>query len=358
MAAAAATSIPDPPTRRSRSPAIWLRLSLSLVITVAVVAVVAREWGAVPGDLRVETWAVPAYLATLVVYFFARAGRFWFLVRPLARIGFLDLLQVAFAGFLWILLLPWRLGEFVRPQLLAQVTRRAPEEPAISFPQALGAVAVERVVDGLIVCAMFFAATAAIPEATALPTLYAACLGAVTLFGGALAVLLALAVWPQFFGSVLRASLGRVAPRLADRLAELARGVASGLVALPSPRWLIAFLLATLAYWAANAVGMWVLARGCGLDLGLAESVAVLAVLNLTLLVPGPPAHVGTFQLGVLTGLTLFLAPASVETRGVTYAFYLYVCQVGLIAILGILASMRLRWGLRDTLAALRSGSP
>jgi len=352
---AAAPPAETPPIGRSQ---LWLRLSLSLAITIGVLFIVSREWGAVPTDLRVAPWAVPAYLATLVVYFFARAGRFWFLVRPLGRIGVRDLLLVAFAGFLWILLLPWRLGEFVRPQLLAQVSRQGPAaEPAIGFPQALGAVAVERVVDGLIVCAMFFAATAALPNA-APPALHAACIGAATLFGGALAVLLALAVWPQFFGSVLRASLGRVAPRLADRLAELARGVASGLVALPSPRWLIAFLLATLAYWAANAVGMWVLARGCGLDLGLAESVAVLAVLNLTLLVPGPPAHVGTFQLGVLTGLTLFLAPASVETRGVTYAFYLYVCQVGLIAILGILASMRLRWGLRDTLAALRSGSP
>lgn len=347
-AAPAAPRHDDRTTGRS----LWLRLSLSVAITAAVLAVVAREWGAVPSDLSVPAWAVPAYLATLVVYFFARAGRFWFLVRPLGRIGFPALLQVAFAGFLWILLLPWRLGEFVRPQLLAQVADD-PEHP-IGFPQALGAVAVERVVDGLIVCAMFFAATALLPVPE-MPGLYAACVGAATLFGGALLVLLALAVWPQFVGSVLRASLGRVAPRLADRLAELARGISRGLVALPSPRWLLLFLAATLVYWAANALGMWVLARACGLGLGPAESIVVLAVLNLTLLVPGPPAHVGTFQLGVLTGLALFLEPAAVSSRGVVYAFYLYVCQVGLIAVLGAVASLRLRWGLRDTLAALRT---
>ena len=348
---AAAPPAETPPIGRSQ---LWLRLSLSLAITIGVLFIVSREWGAVPTDLRVAAWAVPAYLATLVVYFFARAGRFWFLVRPLGRIGVRDLLLVAFAGFLWILLLPWRLGEFVRPQLLAQVSRQGPAaEPAIGFPQALGAVAVERVVDGLIVCAMFFAATAALPNA-APPALHAACIGAATLFGGALAVLLALAVWPRAAGSVLSASLGRLAPKLAERLAEVARGVSHGLAALPSPRWLALFLLVTVIYWAANALGMVVLARGCGLDLGLVEAVAVLAVLNLTLLVPGPPAHVGTFQLGVLTGLSLLLPASAVESRGVVYAFYLYICQVGTIAVLGTIASLRLRWGLRDTLAALR----
>jgi len=349
---AAAPQTESPPIGRSQ---LWLRLSLSLAITIGVLFIVSREWGAVPTDLRVAPWAVPAYLATLVVYFIARAGRFWFLVRPLGRIGPRDLLLVAFAGFLWILLLPWRLGEFVRPQLLAQVSREGPAtEPAIGFPQALGAVAVERVVDGLIVCAMFFAATAALPHAAAPPALHAACIGAATLFGGALAVLLALAVWPRAAGSVLSASLGRFAPRLADRLADVARGVSHGLAALPSPRWLALFLLVTMVYWAANALGMVVLARGCGLALGPVEAVAVLAVLNLTLLVPGPPAHVGTFQLGVLTGLSLLLPPAAVESRGVVYAFYLYICQVGTIAVLGTIASLRLRWGLRDTLAALR----
>lgn len=367
MAAATTSSAEVPQTGRGQ---LWLRLLLSLAITAAVVAVVAREWGAVPVDLRVPAWAVPAYLATLVLYFFARAGRFWFLVRPLGRVGFVDLLHVAFAGFLWILLLPWRLGEFVRPQLLAQVsqqTSRASEQTPrpsgpeqtphtgdtapIGFTQALGAVAVERVVDGLVVCLMFFFATAALPAVPALSGLYAACVAAATLFGGALAVLLALAVWPSAAGAALHATVGRLFPALASRLAELARGLSSGLVALPSPRWLILFVLSTLAYWAANALGMYVLARGCGLDLGLAESVAVLAILNLTLLVPGPPAHVGTFQLGVLTGLELFLAPHAVHDRGVVYAFYLYVCQVGMIAILGIIASLRLKWGWRDTLA-------
>jgi uncharacterized membrane protein YbhN (UPF0104 family) len=157
---------------------------------------------------------------------------------------------------------------------------------------------------------MFFAATAALPEAPTLPTLYAACLGAVALFGGALAVLLALAVWPRAVRSCPSGQprSPRPAPRRSPRRARPRRRLRPRRPALAALADRL-FLLVTLAYWAANALGMWVLARGCGLELGLAEAVAVLAVLNLTLLVPGPPAHVGTFQLGVLTGLALFLPP-------------------------------------------------
>jgi uncharacterized membrane protein YbhN (UPF0104 family) len=333
---------PDPssapsPRRSPTAPRLWLRLSLSLLITAAVLALVSRQVDAVPTDLRVPLWAVPAYLATLVLYFLARAGRWWFLVRPLGPVGFRALLGVAFAGILWILLLPWRLGEFVRPLLLARAT-------TIPFAQALGTVALERVVDGLVVCALFFAAAAALPQQLAghdAAGLYAACLGIAAMFG-----------------ALLQATLGRVAPGLATRLAGLARGVAEGLAALPSPRPLLLFLAVTLVYWAFNALGMWLLARGCGLDLGLAETAAVLAVLNLTLLIPGPPAHVGTFQLGVITGLALFVPPELLAARGPVYAFYLYVCQLGMIVALGLPATLRLRWGWRETLAHLRGAPP
>ncbi len=341
-----AATEPQRPQRRSQAaPRLWLRLSLSVLVTAVVLVVVAREVDAVPDDLRVPLWAVPTYLATLLLYFFARAGRWWFLVRPLGPVRFGALLGVAFAGILWILLLPWRLGELVRPLLLARATD-------IPFARALGSVALERVIDGLVVCAMFFAAAAALPQQLA--GLYAACLAGAAVVGGLLLGPPALAGWPRAAGALVRRSLGRVLPGLADRLADLARGVAEGLAALPSPRPLLLFLAATLAYWAANALGMWALARGCGLDLGPAQTAAVLAVLNLTLLIPGPPAHVGTFQLGVLGGLALFLPAELVASRGAVYAFYLYTCQLGMIVALGLPASLRLRWGWRETLAHLR----
>ncbi len=325
-----------------------LRVALSLVVTGAALWLALRQLDPVPEALTIAAWGVPAYLATLLVYAFARSARWWFLVCPLGQVRFADVLLAGLAGTLWIVALPWRLGELVRPALLA---RRS----GLPASQLLGTVAIERVVDGLVVCGAFFVAAAAAPGVPEMTGLYAACVAAVALFGAALAVLVALARWPHALERPIRGVLGRVAPRLADLLAATARGLADGLRALPSPRPLALFLLATLAYWAANALGMVVLARACGLELAPLQVVAVLAVLNLTLLVPGPPAHVGTFQLGVATGLGLFLAPDVVRERGSTFAFFLYTCQLAVIAVLGALASVRLRLGWRAGLP-LRTG--
>ena len=60
------------------------------------------------------------------------------------------LLAISSVGFMAILALPARLGEFVRPGLL--------RKRGISASAALGTVAVERIVDGLLVSLFVFVA--------------------------------------------------------------------------------------------------------------------------------------------------------------------------------------------------------
>ena len=84
-----AAAKPERSSRRGRTAARpWLRLSLSVLVTAGVLVLVTRRVDAVPDDLSVPAWAIPTYLATLLLYFFARAGRWWFLVRPLGPVRF------------------------------------------------------------------------------------------------------------------------------------------------------------------------------------------------------------------------------------------------------------------------------
>jgi hypothetical protein len=221
------------------------------------VVLVGRRVDAVPDDLRVPLWLVPAYLATLLVYFLARAGRWWFLVRPLGAVAPATVLAIACAGFLWILLLPVA-PRRIRAPAAARPRLHHPLQPG---PRHRRPRARRRRPDRV---RHVLRGDRRAPRAPAIASLYTACLGVAALFGAALLVLLALAVWPRAAGDLVRRSLGRLAPGVAERLAELARGIAEGLAALPSARPLILFLLVTLAYWAANALGMWMLARGCG----------------------------------------------------------------------------------------------
>src|SRR4029078_1219748 len=79
------------------------------------------------------------------------ALRWNFLLAPLGvRIPNAPLLAISSVGFMAILALPARLGGFVRPGLL--------RKRGVSATAGLGTVAVERIVDGLLVSLFVFGA--------------------------------------------------------------------------------------------------------------------------------------------------------------------------------------------------------
>ncbi|MCB9568493.1 MAG: flippase-like domain-containing protein [Myxococcales bacterium] len=334
---------------RSTGKRWWLRLIASLVIAGAALVIASRRVGTIPDSFAVPWWTLPAYVALLVVYFLTRAWRWTILVRAIAPVERRLAIDVALAGFLWIILLPWRLGELARPILMAH---KAP----IGASEILGTVAIERITDGLVVCGLFFVTLAAHRERAEVIELQAIAATVSGLFLGALLVVLAMALWPRFAGALARRLLRRIHPGLAERLGGIADGIADGLRALPSARPLVAFAGATALYWGINAVGMWFLARGCGMEITLVEATAVMTVFNLALLVPGAPGHLGTFQLGILGGLAIFVPREVLEEAGVRYAFYLYTTQIGMCVLLGVWSQSRLQVPWRGLLARLVGG--
>jgi glycosyltransferase 2 family protein len=347
--------------RRSTLRQWWLRLSLSLVLALGFGFALYRRIELIPADPWLPWWVLPSYLLTLVAYFGLRAGRWHYLVEPLAGpegIAGKTTLAVSMAGTMWIMVLPLRLGEFARPLFLERTSN-------IRFGPALGTVAIERVVDGLFVCALFFAALPLLPEvagdqAEAVERLRSLGLLASAGLFAVLLVLIGMALAPGSVGRLVAATLGRLVPPLADKLEGLARGVAEGLAALPSIAPLLKFLAATLGYWLSNALGTWILARGCGLDIGFAEALAMMSVLGLSLLIPGGPGQFGVFHYGMILGLSMFVSADVLESRGSVFIFWMFVTQLSMGVVLGVIAQrmLRLDWRATLTRAALPAPAP
>src|SRR5262249_11849207 len=96
------------------------------------------------------------YFALLAVTHFLRAYRWNHLLGPMGvTLPLGKLLAISSVGLMAILALPARLGELARPALLRKKGR-------VSASAVLGTVAVERVVDGLIVSLVVFACCLAI----------------------------------------------------------------------------------------------------------------------------------------------------------------------------------------------------
>lgn len=333
---------PDVPARRG----VALKLGLSVLLGAAFVWALQPYLDAVPDDLSVSASVIAIYLLTLLPYHLLRAGRWRLLLEPLGgeRLpGLGEVTRIGLAGYMWIALMPFRLGEFARPIFLAQ-------RSDIKVSTSLGTVALERAVDGILVCALFYVGMAGAAPQGDTDLLFVASYAVMAAFTAALLGMLAAARWPAPIAAAARFVL-QFAPKLADWAANTVHGVAEGFRALPDPRAISAFVLASVGYWLANAAGMWVLAAGCGLGLSPFEAIATLAIMNLALLVPGGPAQLGVFHAGVAAGLHLFLPGDAVRTAGSTFAFYLYVCQLSTIVLFGLGS----QWSLDlDWRAALR----
>ncbi len=282
----------------------------------------------------VRWWGVGVYLVSLVAVHWLRAARWRFLLRPLGEVSLRSVVLVSWIGFGAILLWPLRSGELVRPFL---VTKRS----SVRLWEATGSVAAERFVDALVLALVLLAglrlSTTLDPlpdHVGALPVPAAAVprIAYVAAAGSTAAVLAMVAFYAgrARARALVVAVVGVVSKRFAERLAAAVDRLASGFGFLPSLRLLLPFLGETAAYWAVNALGVWLLLWASGLPAPtLAEACAVVGCLGFGILLPAGPAYVGVFQLSAYMALALFFPTNELVSAGAAFVLLLWACQVG-----------------------------
>ncbi len=126
--------------------------------------------------------------------------------------------------------------------------------------------------------------------------------------------------------------LPQLAPRVGQMVEAKLLDMVRGFVVLRDRRNMAVFVLWSLAYWGANGLGLWVLARGFGLDLSVVGGFATMGVVGVGMMLPNSPGLVGQFQWFMLLGLSLYLGPGVLDqsdARAFAFANTHYVLQVG-----------------------------
>ena len=278
-----------------------------------------------------------AYLGLQLIVHLTRSLRWNHLLAPLGvKVPAGPLLAISSVGFMMILALPARLGEFVRPGLLR---RRG-----ISASAALGTVAVERIIDGLMISLLVFATFFALRGPAApgwmMPTAYTA-LG---VFSVAL-VFIVFAMWrpePTVRFCMTMSLLPRLAPRIASIIEHKVLDMIRGFAVLKDGKNLVAFLVWSVVYWVANAIGVWLLARAFGLPLSLVGGFAVMGLVAVGITLPNSPGLVGQFQWFTLLGLSLYLPAVMDKTtdlhaQALAYAITQHLLQVAWYVGMGVI---------------------
>lgn len=287
------------------------RTVLAVLLGAGLMAFVLR--GADPGRVGVALTnargdLIALGLLAVVAADVARAQRWRCLLEPLGRVGLVSALRATVIGLTANAILPGRVGEVLRPYVLARRER-------LSVPAAIGTVALERLFDIAANLAIFgISAVVFEPrgagEGGLLPALQAAAAAAAGLVLGALGLAYAAAARPAAAGRLVARVTSVLPAGLSRRLARLSHGFSEGFEALRRRGPLAGALVWTLVLWLLIAAGLWCVAAAFGVDMPPAGAGLMLLPLMLGVAVPTPAGVGGYHAVFQVAATALFAASA------------------------------------------------
>lgn len=259
------------------------------------------------------------------------------------RLPFVPLWHATAIGFMANNLLPARAGEFARAYAARRLT-------GVRFSAAFASVAVERVMDGLVLVGLLALAIVwgGFADGTTVGgvSLVRIATIAAAIFGPALAVAFWVVHWP---GPSLRLSrwlFSRILPDAwAARLLSFIEGLLSGLEALKSPARLGLITVWSAVHWLAAAGTYWLAFRAFDIPVHWTAALLLQSLIAFGVAIPSSPGFFGPFEAVTRAVLAVYGVPAA---QAVSYAVAYHVAVFIPITALGLWSLSRAHLHLAD----------
>jgi uncharacterized protein (TIRG00374 family) len=316
------------------------RTVLIFLLTIGLLAFFFRK--ADPAEVWAETRRADPLLLLYAVIVTAltygvRAWRWQSLLAPIGPTRYAVAFETTVIGFAANSLIPGRVGEVLRPYLLAR-------REHLNATSAFATIILERFLDLVTVLLLFaaFVFTVGPGVISGDPAQFA-----VVKFGGGIAaasavaglvVLFALAGHPERLGrATLRVE--RLLPsRIAALLAAFVQTFAQGLAVMRDPMRLMTALALSFPMWMSIAAGIWLASRAFHITFPYTGSFLVMTILVVGVAAP-TPGGVGAFHAAYQFAVTEFFAAP--DDRAVGAAIVLHAVSFVPVTLLGLLFMAR-----------------
>jgi uncharacterized protein (TIRG00374 family) len=273
----------------------------------------------------VRLWPIVPFLIFAAIHLFMRSLRWRYLLPPVEgpQVPVRTLFDAFMLGSFSSLVLPGRVGEFIRPLILSRWS-------SYSFGSSFISVVIERFFD-LSAVLLSFALIATLP----LPLPEWASIAAYSLGGMALCLLLfmlASCVMPSWIRSVVAFFLKPLPAGVSKILGKFLNDLVDGAAVIKTPARMFAIVGLTAIIWATAYLQFWaVLLMFPEQPSLLLMSVAVGVFVALAIAIPSMPGFVGVWQLGCVEACKLFAYPeADAQAFSLVSHFISYVIPVGI----------------------------
>lgn len=324
------------------------RFSISLLLTVVCLAlfwfVLDFDVGEVGRSLRAASPALIGLgIALNLLGIIIRAWRWRFLLAPIRPgLGMYGLTSATFIGYMVSFLIPFRVGEIVRPVLLAR-------REGINAGSAIATIAVERILDVLTISGLFLVFLLTPRGPTFLEGFGGDAGGAVDYIRSAIIAVAGLVIVvfpvlgllvfaPHRVISRLRRLSERFGSGFIGRTAVLLEGFVGGLTVIRRARELLRACLLSLLMWLVIDLGILAGVRAVGIDLAFTDILLLMVPLAIGIAIP-TPAGVGAYESLVSISLRDFWGVAA--SAAAATAVLLHAMTVVPIILLGMLFMWR-----------------
>jgi uncharacterized protein (TIRG00374 family) len=291
--------------------AVRLRTALVFILAIALFAWFLRgaDTSAVLEQIRrARPELLLLSLVPLAVTYLSRTIRWQYLLEPIGVARFATAFRATVIGFAAMALLPARLGDVLRPYLLAR-------REGFSATSTFATVVMERVLDLVTVLALLatyvllLGGRETLPDRLLRPVEASATVAAV-----AAAVLMAiawtLATHPERIARVVLRSERILPARLAHAMSQLAGTFSQGFAVAREARALSFALLWSIPVWLGIAVHAWLITTAFGIAMPIAGAFLLQALLVIGVAMP-TPGGVGGYHAMYRLGVTAFFGASN-----------------------------------------------
>ena len=275
-------------------------------------------------------------LPTIIIMFVAhyiRAIRWEVLLSPIKKVSVLNLFSVSMIGFMANNVLPARLGEIIRPIMIARKEK-------IGVSTSFATVAIERVFDilGIIVIAsLLFCFLPSDNQANSQAVIHQLKKwSAIMAFFGicTIAILFLLSLYPKKAGAVFEKLLFVFPHHLRDKLVNLLHSFISGLQVFDHKIKLLWVGILSMVIWLLNAASIYVLCYSFDIGLSYAGACFVTVCIALAVALPQAPGFIGVFHIATQKSLDVFGVGLS---SAQSFAILLWAVSVIPVTVTGLL---------------------
>jgi glycosyltransferase 2 family protein len=256
----------------------------------------------------------------IALFFYAmalllRSARWRILLRNFVPASYWKVVLVLVIGYAINSLLPARIGELIRAE-------QAKSKFRLSLSTALGTIAIERLIDGLVVVAMLAVGLLAVPLGAEHARMIYYLLGTSVILFGSLTVLFLFLSGSRTFKLLDKSSFA------ASKINKFREGLA-----VMRSQTIILVLGWTILVWMADGTSLWFALNAANMSLTIPQLLLTIGIVSLSQLLPTAPGFVGTLQLAFVISITTF---GYTSAQGFAAATTLQVFILGSLCLVGI----------------------